>query len=427
MEKKLPEFKPLPELGNVASNYMSAFNVGMNIYEALTYLQGYVQITYNSVNDLIDDWNNFENYVTENIKQIANEKTQEILQEWLDDGTLAETIKQSAIWAEKVDVAGDVMSGDLQFQENTGVYGTLHSGTKVNMISHSYTGTDDYTQIGDDNAQAVIHSKNRPVWYDGSQNQDLLVEEDLTPQPNLLDNADFKSGIINQIGQTSYTGSGVIYTVDRWRRSYGTVTVGTNSVTFTNAESMDIGFEQVFDADITGPITIYVNATVKTGTARLALYSSLEYGDLEEYVLTTGENIFHVASGIIKILQIKLQQSSSIEIHQVKVEKGSIFTGMPQWIFTEELIKCLRFQKVYELNYISYAPVTSFESQQTFLFEINFYKLPSVKVLNAGTKSNIKNDVFVFTGNRMVWDVIANNIGTISITDKKIVIDANIY
>lgn len=180
MEKKLPEFKPLPELGNVASNYMSAFNVGMNIYEALAYLQGYVQITYDSVNDLIDDWNNFEKYVTENINQIANEKTQEILNQWLEDGTLNELIATNPQWALKVNKAGDVMSGDLQFQENTGVYGTLHSGTKVNMLSHSYTGTDDYTQIGDDNAQAVIHSKNRPVWYDGAQNQDLLVEEDLS-------------------------------------------------------------------------------------------------------------------------------------------------------------------------------------------------------------------------------------------------------
>lgn len=179
MENKLPEFKPLPELGNVASNYMTAFNVGMNIYEALAYLQGYVQITYNSMDELINDWNNFEDYVTENIQAIANEKTQEILNQWLSDGTLNELIATNPQWALKVNKAGDVMSGDLQFQENTGVYGTLHSGTKVNMVSHSYTGTDDYTQIGDDNAQAVIHSENRPVWYDGSKNQDLLVEEDL--------------------------------------------------------------------------------------------------------------------------------------------------------------------------------------------------------------------------------------------------------
>lgn len=176
---KLPQFKPLPEVDNLRPNYMSAFNNGMNIYEALVYLQGYVQITYKSMDDLINDWNNFEQYVTENISQIANEKTQEILNQWKSDGTLNEIIMQNPLWNQKVSKTGDVMNGDLQFQENAGVYGSLHSGTKVNMISHSYTGSDDYTQIGDDNAQAVVHSEKRPVWYDGSKNQDLLVEKDL--------------------------------------------------------------------------------------------------------------------------------------------------------------------------------------------------------------------------------------------------------
>ena len=155
----LPEFKPLPDVGNLSSNYMSAFNNGMNIYEALVYLQGYVQITYKSMDDLISDWNNFEDYITENISQIANEKTQEILNQWKSDGTLNEIIAQNPLWNQKVNKAGDVMSGDLQFQEDKGVYGTLHSGKKVNMVSHSYTGTDDYTQIGDDNAQAVVSGK----------------------------------------------------------------------------------------------------------------------------------------------------------------------------------------------------------------------------------------------------------------------------
>ena len=176
---KLPEFKPLPEVDNLSANYMCAFNHGMNIYEALVYLQGYVQITYKSLDDLMKDWNNFEQYVTENISQIANEKTQEILNQWKSDGTLNEIMAKNPMWNQKVNKAGDVMSGDLQFQENTGVYGTLHSGKKVNMVSHSYTGSDDYTQIGDDNAQAVVHSEKRPVWYDGSKNQDLLVEKDL--------------------------------------------------------------------------------------------------------------------------------------------------------------------------------------------------------------------------------------------------------
>lgn len=177
---KLPEFKPLPEVENLRSNYMSAFNHGMNIYEALVYLQGYVQITYNSMDDLINDWNTFEQYVTDNISQIANEKTQEILNQWLSDGTLNELIAQNPLWNQKVNKSGDIMSGDLQFQENRGVYGTLHSGDKVNMISHTYTGSDDYTQIGDSESQAVVRSKDRPVWYNGTKNQDLIVEDDIS-------------------------------------------------------------------------------------------------------------------------------------------------------------------------------------------------------------------------------------------------------
>lgn len=188
---KLPEFKPLPEVENLRSNYMSAFNHGMNIYEALVYLQGYVQITYNSMDDLLNDWNTFEEYVKENITSIATEKTQEILNQWLSDGTLNELIAQNPLWNQKVSKTGDIMSGDLQFQENKGVYGTLHSGDKVNMISHSYTGSDDYTQIGHIGSQSVIRSKNNPVWYDGAKNQDLLVEDDLneilTSVSNMLD------------------------------------------------------------------------------------------------------------------------------------------------------------------------------------------------------------------------------------------------
>lgn len=180
MEKKLPEFKPLPELGNVASNYMSAFNVGMNIYEALAYLQGYVQITYNSVDELIDDWNNFENYITENIYQITNEKTQELLNQWLSDGTLAETIKQSDVWNEKVSVTGDVMTGDLQFTEGHGLFGTSKAGNKINIASHETIGDDTYNQIGDENAQAVINSNERPIWHSSKKDQDLIVEDDLT-------------------------------------------------------------------------------------------------------------------------------------------------------------------------------------------------------------------------------------------------------
>lgn len=177
---KLPEFKPLPDIGNLSSNYMSAFNHGMNIYEALVYLQGYVQITYNTMDDLLNDWTNFEQYVTENITPIVNEKTQEILNQWKSDGTLNEIIMQNPLWNQKVNKAGDVMTGDLQFQENTGIYGTSASGQKVNLAKTRHVGSVDYVDIGHDDSQAVIYSNEKPVWSNNGSNKDLLTEEDIS-------------------------------------------------------------------------------------------------------------------------------------------------------------------------------------------------------------------------------------------------------
>lgn len=177
---KLPEFKPLPDVGNLSSNYMSAFNHGMNIYEALVYLQGYVQITYNSMDELLDDWNNFEQYIDENISQIANEQTQEILNQWKTDGTLNELIATNPQWNLKVSKAGDVMTGDLQFQENNGVYGTSASGQKVNLAKTRHVGSSNYVDFGDDDIQAVIYSKEKPVWSKNGSNKDLITEEDIS-------------------------------------------------------------------------------------------------------------------------------------------------------------------------------------------------------------------------------------------------------
>ena len=177
---KLPEFKPLPDVGNLSSNYMSAFNNGMNIYEALVYLQGYVQITYNSMDDFLKDWDNFEQYVTEHITPLVNEKTQEILNQWESDGTLNEIIAQNPLWNQKVNKAGDIMSGDLQFQENIGVYGTSQGGQKVNLAKTRNIGSSDYVDFGDDDTQAVIYSKNKPIWSKNGANKELITEEDIS-------------------------------------------------------------------------------------------------------------------------------------------------------------------------------------------------------------------------------------------------------
>lgn len=54
----LPEFEPLKLSGkNLAQQYVSAFNTGMNVYQCLNYLQGYVYTLVTAMNETIDAWN----------------------------------------------------------------------------------------------------------------------------------------------------------------------------------------------------------------------------------------------------------------------------------------------------------------------------------------------------------------------------------
>lgn len=54
----LPEFEPLKLSGkNLAQQYVSAFNTGMNVYQCLNYLQGYVYTLVTAMNETIETWN----------------------------------------------------------------------------------------------------------------------------------------------------------------------------------------------------------------------------------------------------------------------------------------------------------------------------------------------------------------------------------
>lgn len=70
----LPEFEPLKLSGkNLAQQYVSAFNTGMNIYQCLNYLQGYVYTLVTAMNETIEAWNT----VVPLLEQAAKEWTDE--------------------------------------------------------------------------------------------------------------------------------------------------------------------------------------------------------------------------------------------------------------------------------------------------------------------------------------------------------------
>lgn len=168
----LPKFEPLPNVGNVVSNKVTAFNQGYNLYQCINYLQGYVSIAYNSMDELLDDWNNFQQVVNENITNIATEETQKILNQWVEDGMLNDMIAQNPLWDQKLDKAGGTMTGPLKLGNNA----DIRFENDDNILKKN--GTD--LVLGNNVLDAVIASSEKPVWLNGeSVKNEIALKSDI--------------------------------------------------------------------------------------------------------------------------------------------------------------------------------------------------------------------------------------------------------
>lgn len=168
----LPKFEPLPNVGNVVSNNVTAFNQGYNLYQCINYLQGYVSIVYESMDDLLDDWNNFQQVVNENITNIATEETQKILNQWVKDGTLNDMIENAPLWDQKLDKAGGTMTGPIKLASNA----DIRFENDDNLLKKN--GTD--LVLGNNLLTAVIESSEKPVWMNGeSVKNEIALKSDI--------------------------------------------------------------------------------------------------------------------------------------------------------------------------------------------------------------------------------------------------------
>lgn len=78
LDDVLPKYEPIKLSGkNLAQNYVSAFNTGMNIYQCINYLQGDIDWTINAVNDVVKSWNTEVNESIDQSKAIVRETTTE--------------------------------------------------------------------------------------------------------------------------------------------------------------------------------------------------------------------------------------------------------------------------------------------------------------------------------------------------------------
>lgn len=178
--------------------------------------------------------------------------------------------------------------------------------------------------------------------YDLAEMKDLCF-------PNLLINSDFKSGIINQrraldMGVTFEESS---YAVDRWRVNKLKVTTYNDYVRIDNEDTVSHSITQPLETPIKEKCTWYINVKNMSEGCYAWTYvdDSGKYNKVGD--LSSGENVFVYGSEIQSTLDfsISIPSGGFIEIYQMKLEKGTVFTGMPIWDYVEQFLKCERYYK----------------------------------------------------------------------------------
>ena len=85
LQNILPKYSELKLSGkNLAQQYVSAFNTGMNIYQCINQLQGYIVWTVKAVNDVVIQWNENIEEDLKNIIQYVKDQLPSLVDERID-------------------------------------------------------------------------------------------------------------------------------------------------------------------------------------------------------------------------------------------------------------------------------------------------------------------------------------------------------
>lgn len=186
----------------------------------------------------------------------------------------------------------------------------------------------------------------------------------ITPQPNMLINADFEHGIINQRGKTEYdntSGSGYVYCIDRWKnRKHQKMTVEDGFIRFTKTQASDHLLMQQFvdiQAKNAPEKLTYTMKTRASTPMKFHLYQTDKYYDIgtdwtilsitfdrTEIADWETENVHVYLGGVPQGgLEENVEVGTYIDVAWAKLEAGEVFTGMPIFNKNEELQKCLPY------------------------------------------------------------------------------------
>lgn len=126
LQSILPKYSELKLSGkNLAQQYVSAFNTGMNIYQCINQLQGYIGWVVKAVDDLVVQWNELvESQLQDAINATKQTTTEQFNIEWQKNKVQLDTEIEGIIQ--------DQFNQDWQEKENA-------INTKINAISTDLT------------------------------------------------------------------------------------------------------------------------------------------------------------------------------------------------------------------------------------------------------------------------------------------------
>ena len=119
----LPKYDELKLSGkNLAQQYVSAFNTGMNIYQCINQLQGYIECVIKAVNDVVVQWNDVvDSQLQDSINATKQATTEQFNIEWQKN--------KKQLDAEIEGIIQEQFNQDWQEKENA-------INTKINNVSN---------------------------------------------------------------------------------------------------------------------------------------------------------------------------------------------------------------------------------------------------------------------------------------------------
>ena len=114
LDNVLPKYEPVKLSGkNLAQNYVSAFNTGMNIYQCVNQLQGSIIATVNGVNNVVKSWNDsVDDTLKKSIEITKDTTTEQFNKEWT--AKQPELINQvNTLTTKQFNVEKTVFNGEL--------------------------------------------------------------------------------------------------------------------------------------------------------------------------------------------------------------------------------------------------------------------------------------------------------------------------